>query len=1137
MADYNLKDDLLGFGRSQLKYMLFHNTTLADLTAYTYKKGLFFYDTDNNSLEVIHDPTSDWRTTLNIISKNNPLYDVNIDPTNRLLIGSTAYGSVEGYNPITGGFVTVDADGLPSTQQYVRFEDIEPTDYTTVITAPGVDTRFATEKAIVDYVAAVTFSAQDNILDWDGTKYLPFATKKGADPGYPYFYTNNGITSPSFSSNNLLLDGTMYASAFKAQSGSGTSVKQINVAANVLTMYATVVGNSYAGVMDIVSGTYRIYSQNAAGNCLPIQIGSASVWPIQNDEYITIDDANQLFNINMTTVRLNKGTALKYLYLDASKNITYVDAPSGSNPISVTDGIFNLDLTGDVLTVSAFSSASPGVFYNTNILNITSDPPTSALNVLNYNGAFRTTLLYEGDKRVMTEHGEQLSDGSFHTLSNQFNAGFMPALPSENGDTKFLRGDGTWQVITSGGTTNPLSVSDGIFNLNITSDILTVTPYTSKTASALYSGSDVPTLVSYYLNLDGIFRASQLYEGSTRVMTTHGAWAANGSLHAITNISHAGFCPQLTGSTSAYLRADGTWASASFTETDTLQTVASRGAISSIILAYNESKIFTNPYSLVTKEYVDAIASGTTPKLPVDVATTANITLSGSQTIDGYSATAGKRVLVKNQSTQTTNGIYTVASGAWTRETDSDTWEELYKGYYVVLNGTVNGGSSYVCSIGITGTVGVNAITFSLYSTPINIVAGDGLSRVSNTLNVNVDDATIEIISDTLKVKDNVFQPYDLDLVSIAGLTGTVGVLKKTAANTWVLDTTSYITGDVVTSFNTRTGAVTLTKLDVESVLTGLITSHTHNYLPLSGGTITGNLVINGTTTLNSVTKVGTTMIPNFNADLLDGYHASAFSLYHEHPYLPLIGGTITGNLIVNGTTTLNNITKIGTSLITNLNADYLDGYHASAFALASHTHPYQPLNGNLTSISPLTGFGLLRRDGSDNAWYLDTNTYLTGTKVDSFNGRTGIVTLTKADVEAVLTGIITSHTHNYDNYVAWQFQNGSNSFDVTASNWLKIDTVIDSGITLNWNSTYHRLDIINNAKFPGFGVTHTKAAYGDHTHNIYLPFTGGTMTGALVAAANSSGTVAQVANVRYGTSGTLPSGTPNGTIYIRYTA
>ena len=64
-------------------------------------------------------------------------------------------------------------------------------------------------------------------------------------------------------------------------------------------------------------------------------------------------------------------------------------------------------------------------------------------------------------------------------------------------------------------------------------------------------------------------------------------------------------------------------------------------------------------------------------KKSVKVATTANITLTAPQTIDGVSVVAGDRVLVKDQTTASQNGIYIVAAGAWTRATDADASSEV----------------------------------------------------------------------------------------------------------------------------------------------------------------------------------------------------------------------------------------------------------------------------------------------------------------------------------------------------------------------------------------------------------------------------------------------------------------------------
>lgn len=85
----------------------------------------------------------------------------------------------------------------------------------------------------------------------------------------------------------------------------------------------------------------------------------------------------------------------------------------------------------------------------------------------------------------------------------------------------------------------------------------------------------------------------------------------------------------------------------------------------------------TNATDAANKGYVDNAVQGLSWKQAVRVATTANITLSGTQTIDGVSVVAGDRVLVKDQSTGSANGIYVVAAGAWSRATDADSSAEI----------------------------------------------------------------------------------------------------------------------------------------------------------------------------------------------------------------------------------------------------------------------------------------------------------------------------------------------------------------------------------------------------------------------------------------------------------------------------
>jgi|688.fasta_scaffold02404_36 hypothetical protein len=137
-----------------------------------------------------------------------------------------------------------------------------------------------------------------------------------------------------------------------------------------------------------------------------------------------------------------------------------------------------------------------------------------------------------------------------------------------------------------------------------------------------------------------------------------------------------------------------------------------------------------------TKAYVDSVAQGLDVKASCRAATTANITLSGAQTIDGVAVIAGDRVLVKNQSSAAENGIYVAAAGAWSRSPDADTWAELVGAFTFVEDGTVNDNTGWVCTSAPGGTLGVTAVVFEQFSGAGQITAGAGLTKSGNTLNV-----------------------------------------------------------------------------------------------------------------------------------------------------------------------------------------------------------------------------------------------------------------------------------------------------------------------------------------------------------------------------------------------------------------
>jgi hypothetical protein len=138
-----------------------------------------------------------------------------------------------------------------------------------------------------------------------------------------------------------------------------------------------------------------------------------------------------------------------------------------------------------------------------------------------------------------------------------------------------------------------------------------------------------------------------------------------------------------------------------------------------------------------TKAYVDAVKTGLDVKDSVRVATTANITLSGTQTIDGVAVAVGDRVLVKDQSTASQNGIYVVASGAWSRAADADSNAEVTAGMYCfVTEGTVNGDTGWVLTTNDPITLGTTSLTFAQFTGAGSIVAGAGLTKTGSTLDV-----------------------------------------------------------------------------------------------------------------------------------------------------------------------------------------------------------------------------------------------------------------------------------------------------------------------------------------------------------------------------------------------------------------
>jgi hypothetical protein len=386
---------------------------------------------------------------------------------------------------------------------------------------------------------------------------------------------------------------------------------------------------------------------------------------------------------------------------------------------SVTSNTFVGALTGNATTATTLATSRNinGVAFNGSAdITVTAAAGTLTGTTLNAT-VVNSSLTSVGTVTSGTWSGS-FGSVSGANLTNITAANIVGTLPSA------VLGNTTIYVGTTAIALNRASANLGLTGITsiampgATSGTITVTPAATAGATAITIPATTGTLVTTgdsgtvtNTMLAGSIANAKLANSAVTVGTTAiSLGSSSTTLAGLTSVSSTGFTGALTGAASSNVLKAG----------DTMT---------------GELILFGDPVNALgaaTKQYVDNGIAGLSWKTSVAAATTANITLSGLQTIDGYTTIAGDRILVKNQSTTTANGIYLASATAWTRTTDADTPTELNAAAVYVQRGTTLADTGWVQTT-IIVTVGTTAVTWAQFTGAGSYVAGTGLSLVGNT--------------------------------------------------------------------------------------------------------------------------------------------------------------------------------------------------------------------------------------------------------------------------------------------------------------------------------------------------------------------------------------------------------------------